>query len=244
MTIEYINGLEVDAITLSEIVQSLPELDRQTGPFTFISVNPQIGLHAEDYPEIVTFINQATHRIPDGIGIVKVSQQQEKKIKERVAGIELMYELLKFADTHHKRIFLYGAKPDVLSQAVENIERNYPGLTVAGSIDGYTNMSEQDIVETINRSQTDMVFVALGFPRQELWLANHYQEVEAKYFQDVGGAFDVISGLVKRSPDIFIKLNLEWLYRSLSNPKRLYRIVELPLFVMKAKKWYKSNKGK
>ncbi|MGX7030467.1 WecB/TagA/CpsF family glycosyltransferase [Vagococcus zengguangii] len=244
MTIEYINGLEVDAITLSDIVQSLPELDKQPGPFTFISVNPQIGLHADEYPEIVDFINQATHRIPDGIGIVKVSQQQEKKINERVAGIELMYELLTFAHTHHKRIFLYGAKPEVLEAAVTNIEKTYPGLTVAGSIDGYTKLSEDEIVAEMNASQPDMVFVALGFPRQERWLAKHYQAVEAKYFQDVGGAFDVISGSVKRSPEIFIKLNLEWLYRSLSNPKRLYRIVELPLFVMKAKKWYRANKGK
>ncbi|TLG80914.1 WecB/TagA/CpsF family glycosyltransferase [Vagococcus zengguangii] len=242
MTIEYINGLEVDAITLSDIVQSLPELDKQSGPFTFISVNPQIGLHAEEYPEIVAFINQATHRIPDGIGIVKVSQQQEKKIKERVAGIELMYELLKFADEHHKRIFLYGAKPEVLSAAVANIETTYPGLTVAGSIDGYSKLSETEIVEKMNQAQADMIFVALGFPRQELWLSKYYQAVNAKYFQDVGGAFDVISGMVKRSPNIFIKLNLEWLYRSLSNPKRLYRIVELPLFVMKAKKWYRVNK--
>ncbi|WP_254905031.1 WecB/TagA/CpsF family glycosyltransferase, partial [Enterococcus sp. 3C8_DIV0646] len=110
----------------------------------------------------------------------------------------------------------------------------YPDLIVAGAIDGYNQLKEEEIVSHINESNSDMLFVALGFPRQEQWLARNIRELNVSIFQDVGGSFDVISGHVKRAPNIFIKFHLEWLYRSLSNPKRLGRILQLPIFLCKS----------
>lgn len=241
---EYIKGIPVDAITLSEIISSLPKIDHPGEKNIFLSINPQIVVHADKYPEILELIAQANYRIADGIGIVKVSQRQEKKIKERVAGFDLMLALLSYANDHQKRIFLYGAEPTVLENAVMNIKKEYPNLVIVGAIDGYTKLTDEEKVSQINDSQADMVFVALGFPRQELWLAKNYQQINARFFQDVGGSFDVISGKVKRAPNIFIKLNLEWLYRSLSSFKRLYRVAELPIFLIQSAKWYRSNRKK
>lgn len=244
MKVEYINGIPVDVITLDEIVSSLPLLEKTGKRQTFISINPQIAVHAEKYPAIIALINEATHRIPDGIGIVKVSRNQGGTITERVAGIDLMYQLLDYANQNKKSVFLYGAKPEILNKTIENIKRSYPNIVIAGGIDGYTDLTNDEIIYEMNQTAPTFVFVALGFPKQELWLAENYKKVQATFFQDVGGSFDVISGEVKRAPNIVVKLNLEWLYRSLANPKRLSRIFELPIFLRQSKKWFKNQQGK
>ena len=238
---EVILGLPVAVATLDEIMAELPKRLQQGDKTLYLSINPQIALHSHKYPEIIELANNATYGIADGIGIVKASKQQGGKIKERVTGIDLMYRLLAYANETKDSIFLYGAKPEVLKDTVKSITRDYPNIKIAGYIDGYTTLSGEQVVEEINQVKPTFVFVALGFPRQEQWLAKYYERCEAKVFQDVGGSFDVISGHVKRAPDFFIKCRLEWLYRSLSSPKRLYRIAELPLFMYQAKKWHREN---
>ena len=93
----------------------------------------------------------------------------------------------------------------------------------------------------MNKAEADMVFVAMGSPKQEEWLSHNIPYLNATVFQTVGGSLDVMSGTVKRAPEIFIKLNLEWLYRSVSNPKRFYRIFQLPIFVFKSLSWHRKN---
>lgn len=241
MKTEYILGLPVDNLTLDGIIQELPSRLVKDEKTIYLSVNPQIALHAHNYPEIVELAEKASHRLPDGIGIVKASQKQGGRIKERVTGIELMVELLEYADKEQESIFLYGAHPDVLEKLLQNIKIKYPGIRVAGAIDGYSKKTESVIREEMNRVQPTFVFVALGFPKQEQWLARNYENINAKVFQDVGGSFDVLSGTVKRAPKLFVKMNLEWVYRSLSNPKRLYRILEIPQFMYQSNKWFKKN---
>lgn len=242
METEYILGLPVDKITLEEILAELPQRLEQPGKTIYLSVNPQIALHGKKYPEIMTLAEEASYRIPDGIGIVKASQRQGGQITERVTGIDLMTALLVYADCHQERVFFYGAHPDVLKALIQKINQTYPGLTIAGAIDGYTTKSEEEIVAEMNQAQPTFVFIALGFPKQEQWLARNYQHVQGKVFQDVGGSFDVLSGTVKRAPKLFIALNLEWLYRSLRDPRRIKRMFDLPRFMSQAKKWHRQNR--
>ncbi len=166
-----------------------------------------------------------------------VSKLLGGQIKERVAGIELMYRFLEYANTYKKSIFLYGAKPEVVADAAEKIQNDYPNLILSGRIDGYTDLSETEIIEKINYSKPDFLFVALGFPKQEEWLARNIPQLDASVFQDVGGSFDVFSGHVKRAPQFFIDVHLEWLYRSLTDRKRFKRILQLPIFVIKSLFW-------
>ncbi len=107
-------------------------------------------------------------------------------------------------------------------------------VAIEEQVDGYTSLSEAEVVEIINRAKPDFLFVALGFPRQEQWLARNTSRLNVTVLQDVGGSFDVLSGRVKRAPKMIINLHLEWLYRSLSNPKRIGRIIQLPIFVVKS----------
>ncbi|MFB8590355.1 WecB/TagA/CpsF family glycosyltransferase [Enterococcus casseliflavus] len=237
MNTEVIMGLPVDQVTYQTILAELPLYFENGKKMTAISINPQIAVDAKKYPDIVEFIKQSTHRIPDGIGIVLVSQLTGGKIKERVAGFDLMVKFLEYADNHQKRVFFYGAKPEVLFDAIEKTRELYPNLTITGGIDGYTSLSEVEVVEMINRAKPDFLFVALGFPRQEQWLARNTSRLNVTVLQDVGGSFDVLSGRVKRAPKMIINLHLEWLYRSLSNPKRIGRIIQLPIFVVKSLWW-------
>ncbi|MDT2833560.1 WecB/TagA/CpsF family glycosyltransferase [Vagococcus carniphilus] len=238
---EDILGVPVDILTMSDIKRDLLTYFEENKKMTLTSVNPQILLMAEQNEKVKEFVKNSTHKFPDGIGLVKVSKWTKGQIKTRVAGIEVMHEVLHFANEHKKRIFLLGAKPEVAQRASENIARDFPDLTVAGWIDGYTKMSDHDIVSKMNQAQTDMVFVAMGSPKQEEWLQKNLSVLNAVVYQTVGGSLDVISGTVKRAPEFFIKTNLEWLYRSCANPKRFYRIFQLPVFVLKALSWNRKN---
>lgn len=238
MSSELILGLPVDHVNyesvMLDVVKCIESDDHQ---LTITSVNPQIAIGAGSYPEVVDFVKRSSHRIPDGIGMVIVSKLTGGKIKERVTGFDLMIKLLQYADNEHKSAFFYGARPEILEAALENITKQYPNLKIAGGIDGYTNLTDKEIVEKINQKSPDFLFVAMGFPKQEMWLNKNYLQLNVKVFQDVGGSFDVISGTVKRAPAFFINHHLEWLYRSLSNPKRIGRIFQLPIFVVKSLLW-------
>ncbi|MDV7752913.1 WecB/TagA/CpsF family glycosyltransferase [Enterococcus casseliflavus] len=243
MKSENIMGILVDPITYGEVMDDLPHYIDSDKKMTIISVNPQIITESRKHPDIVTFINQSTHRIPDGVGVVLVSRLTGGKIKERVTGYDLMVRLLGYANENKMSAFFYGAKPEVLSDAIKNINDQYPNLGIAGAIDGYTTLDNESIVNKINAVKPDFVFVALGFPRQERWLAQNMNAIHASVFQDVGGSFDVLSGHVKRAPNFFINLHLEWLYRSLSNPTRLGRIAQLPVFLVKSIYWKLVNRS-
>ncbi|MCF1685400.1 WecB/TagA/CpsF family glycosyltransferase [Tetragenococcus halophilus] len=237
MTTEKIMGFPVDIINYDDVIDDLPNYLQTDKKMSAISVNPQIIIEGQDYPEIQEFVKKSTHRIPDGIGIVLVSKLTGGQIKERVAGIELMFRFLDYANAYKKSIFLYGAKPQVVSDAAEQIKKDYPNLILSDKIDGYTNFSEEEVVERINKVKPDFLFVALGFPKQEEWLARNIECLDVSVFQDVGGSFDVLSGHVKRAPQFFIDTHLEWLYRSLTDRKRFKRILQLPVFVIKSLCW-------
>ena len=238
---EIILDTPVDILTIEDIKKDMDLYFKQGRQMTLTSVNPQIILMGETSPVVKKFIEASTHRFPDGIGLIKISKWTKGQIKHRVAGIDVMVEALAYADEHQKRIFLYGAKPEVVKAAAKNIQTNYPNLILAGYIDGYTKLTDKAIVQEMNESQAEMIFVALGSPKQEIWLAEHMKQLSATIFQTVGGSLDVLSGTVKRAPNIFIKTNLEWLYRSVSNPKRFNRIFQVPEFVIKAMNWHRKN---
>jgi N-acetylglucosaminyldiphosphoundecaprenol N-acetyl-beta-D-mannosaminyltransferase len=231
-------------VTCIDILNDIPHYIKTTKKMTVTSVNPQIIVEGQKYPEIIKFIEESTYRIPDGIGIVMVSKMTGGKIKERVAGFEVMVKFLEYANQHQHRVFFYGAKPDVLQDAMKNIQTKYPNLNIVGGIDGYTTLTEEQVINKMNIARSDFVFVGLGFPKQEQWLSKNVNQVKASIFQDVGGSFDVLSGHVKRAPQFFIDYHLEWLYRSLSNPKRIGRIFQLPIFVVKSLWWKFGQKNK
>lgn len=244
MNQEYYLNVPVDVITLDDIMTHVSQYIENNQQMTITSVNPQIVLEAHRYPEVLSYIQNATYRLPDGIGIVKASQLCEGQITERVTGIDVMMQLLSYANEHKEKIFLYGAKKEVVTKAATVIEQDYPGLSVVGAVDGYGSMSDKEIVSMINQSGATFLFVAKGFPLQEEWLAQYSEQLNVNIIEDVGGSFDVISGFVKRAPQWIQKMNLEWLYRSITQKGRLNRIFQIPVFLWQVKKEYNMKKRK
>lgn len=206
------------------------------------SVNPQISLLAFEHPEVKLYLKRATHRIADGIGVVKASKLMGGSIRERVTGIDVMDNFLEYANQHKERIFLYGAKQEVVEAAAKNIQRQYPGIVISGILHGYTKKKQQEIVEQINKAEPRFVFVALGSPKQEIFLEQTIDHLTANVFLDVGGTFDVLAGSVKRAPEFYINHNLEWLYRCLTM-KRYDRLMQIPKYIYLTIK-YRNNKSR
>lgn len=208
-------SIGVDKVTMGQAVDRCLAFIDQGGPHLVVTPNPEIAYAASNNPELAAIINQADLVIADGIGIVMGSRILGDPVPEQVRGIDLATNLLKELNARGKgRIFLFGTKPEVVAEAARRIGQQYPGLTVAGYRDGFfTPEDEAAIVAQIRAAQPDILFTALGSPKQERWLHKHLPQLGVKVGIGVGGTIDVWAGAVPRAPEWVQKVNLEWLYR-------------------------------
>ena len=197
-----------------------------------ITPNPEIVVNANKDPQLLNIIKSASLVVPDGIGIVIASKFSEQKISERVAGYDLITNF--FATAAQKTtVYILGAKPTVAEVAAQNIQKKYPNIQVVGQHSGYFDKNQEELIKgEIREKKPQVLLVALGSPKQEKWMYEN-KDLPVNISIGIGGAVDVMAGTVKRAPRIFIKLNLEWFYRLLTNPKRIIRMGALPLFVVK-----------
>ncbi|MDT8716117.1 WecB/TagA/CpsF family glycosyltransferase [Clostridium sp. 19966] len=180
--------------------------------------------------------------IPDGFGVVLASKLINQPVKEKIAGIEVMEAIIKHCAENGKSIFLLGAKEELLNKCAENLTTKYPSLIIGGKHNGYFDMDNcEDIISSINTCNPYAVFVAMGAPRQEMFIINYFDKIDAKIFMGVGGSFDVFAGKVSRAPQWMINSNLEWLYRVSKEPFRIKRLGVIPKFVLKAVSYKGSN---
>ncbi|KAA0565873.1 WecB/TagA/CpsF family glycosyltransferase [Bacillus sp. CH30_1T] len=196
-----------------------------------VTANPEIVMHARTDTDYLYTLSKADYIIPDGIGVVIASRLKKQPLVERVPGFELMEELLTLSNEHPFRVYIVGAKPEVLEKAVVNVKKKYPNLHLVGYHHGYFEDENEEIIHGIQESEPDLVLVALGFPRQEKWIKENMSRVQKGVFIGVGGSIDVLAGHVKRAPVIWQKVHLEWFYRLLQQPSRWRRMVVLPQFI-------------
>lgn len=198
-----------------------------------VTANPEVVMQANENPTVMNYLKQATYICADGIGVVKAAQILGDSLPERVTGYDTMVRLLEVGQQKHFKIYLLGAQKETIEKTVANIHENYPNVDVVGYHDGYFDWNNNDFAKEIATLQPDLVFVALGVPRQEKWITENLEKFSKGVFIGVGGSFDVIAGTVKRAPVIWQKLNLEWLYRLLRQPSRFGRMLVLPRFALK-----------
>ncbi|OAT81608.1 acetylglucosaminyldiphospho-UDP acetyl-beta-D-mannosaminyltransferase [Bacillus sp. MKU004] len=197
-----------------------------------VTANPEIVMYAKKDPVYKKTVQKADIVVADGIGVIIGSKMMKQPLPERIPGFELMTELLEMADTSKWRVYLLGAKPEVVTTAADNIKKKYPGLTIAGTHHGYFKDHDETVTNAVKDAQPDLIFVALGFPRQEMWIEQAMPQFNKGLFMGVGGSFDVFAGTVQRAPEIWQKLNLEWFYRLLKQPSRWKRMLVLPQFII------------
>lgn len=226
-------GVDVSPLTYEGIIDELRKRMTRGEQSTIIAVNPEKVMTAQDNATLKRLINESTFQIADGIGIILASKLKGGNITERVTGVDMMARLLAFAKDEQHPIYMYGAKKEVLELAKSNIERDYPGIVIAGSTDGY-EQDEERLIRDIQESGAKILFVALGSPKQELWIERNMNRLpNVQVFQGVGGSFDVFSGTVKRAPKMFRKTGTEWLYRLMTDPSRIKRQMNLPRFLIR-----------
>ncbi len=227
-------GVGFDNVDMAEAVSAAEKM-LEGGCHYIVTPNSEIVYDCLENPELRSIINKADLVIPDGAGVVKASHILETPLKEKVAGVELAEKLLAVMARRGASLYLLGAKPGVAERAAAKMKQLAPGLVIAGTRDGYFK-EDSDAVEAVRQAAPDVVYVCLGSPRQEQFIAKHLEEMDCRIAIGLGGSLDIFAGEAKRAPKIFIKLGLEWFYRLLKQPSRLGRMMRLPKFLREVKK--------
>ncbi len=223
-------GVPADAVTMRGAVDRVDEAIQSGSQMAIFAMNPEKVIAAQRDQGLAATLASAELLIPDGIGVVMALRRQGLDV-ERVPGSELMPALCELAALRSASVYLLGARPEVNARAAAALRASYPRLQIAGRHDGYFSEAQtQEVIADINASGAAIVFVALGSPRQERWIMTHREQLQVAVLQGVGGTFDVLAGAVRRAPPLWLRLNLEWLYRLLSQPSRLLRQRALPQF--------------
>ena len=171
--------------------------------------------------------------IPDGVGTLLAAKINGIDITEKIAGIEVMNMLLEEARDKNLKVFLLGAKEEILIKCKEKIKESYDGIDIVGSNNGFFDLDNcDDLIEKINESKADILFVAMGAPRQEVFIEKYKDKLCCKIFMGVGGSFDVFAGNVNRAPQFMINIGMEWLYRVAKEPWRIKRLGSIPKFLV------------
>lgn len=219
-------------------------LESGTRPHSIIASNAEKNFSAPKDPVLYECYKNADLLLPDGIGMVIAANLLYGTNLERVPGSEFIFDICKLAQDEGYKVYIYGSKEEVNKQSVEVLKERYPGLKIAGRSNGYVKEEDMPaLIDQINASGTDILFIALGSPKQEKWLTTHKDSLKhVRVCQGIGGTLDTIGGNVKRAPEFWCRYNLEWLYRLLSEPKRIKRQIVLPMFAFLVfKEWLKKS---
>ncbi|EOU1569353.1 WecB/TagA/CpsF family glycosyltransferase [Clostridium perfringens] len=199
-----------------------------------ISGNPEVlynGIKNEFLRN--SFTKEDALIIPDGVGTLLAAKINGIDITEKIAGIEVMNMLLEEARDKNLKVFLLGAKEETLIKCKEKIKESYDGIDIVGSNNGFFDLDNcDDLIEKINESKADILFVAMGAPRQEVFIEKYKDKLCCKIFMGVGGSFDVFAGNVNRAPQFMINIGMEWLYRVAKEPWRIKRLGSIPKFLL------------
>lgn len=226
-------GVSFDDITPEEAVERALAMLEEDRPHLAATPNPEMIQRAEKDPAFARVLADADLVLPDGIGVIYAARILGRPLKGRVTGVDFASALMGRLAGTDKRLFLLGARPGVAEEAARRLAVRYPGLNICGVHDGYFE-DDAPVIEAIRASEADVVFVCLGFPRQEEWAAAHGAEAGAKLYVGLGGSLDVFAGKVERAPEAMQKLGLEWLYRLYKEPSRIGRMAKLPLILVQA----------
>lgn len=196
-----------------------------------VAINPEKGYRALRDPVLFETLRKADMCICDGIGIVYALMILYRRRIPRCTGVQLFFDLVAHAPAAGWKVFLLGASPQSNAGATQKLVQRNPGLQIVGRHDGYFEDAGR-IISLINDSGADLVFVAMGSPRQEFWIAEHLHEIHAAFFMGVGGSFDVASGTAPWAPAIFRKTGTEFIFRLVTDPKRWRRLLPQVAFAV------------
>jgi len=227
-------GFDIDLLTFENALLVVNKALEKDEGLHIVTINPEIIMNALKNKDLERAIKGADLVIPDGVGI-KVAFKIKGIEQEQIPGIDFAKKILERCVQMQYSVGFLGAKEEVLQATVDNLQKNYQKIKISYQRNGFFNEEDEEaIVERIKSTDTKVLFVALGSPKQDLFIEKYKEQLNNVVMIGVGGTFDVWSNKVKRAPKIFQKFGCEWLYRTLKQPSRIKRIFPaLPLFVFK-----------
>ncbi len=225
-------GIPFDNMSMEEAVETVYAMRLEEKNHRVVTPNAEIVYLARTEEKLREVLKTSDFVAPDGIGVVYGAKILKTPLKQKVAGIELGEHLLEKVSLSGEGVFFLGAKPGIAQTAAENLCKKYPSLNVVGTQDGYFKDVDA-VIETVNASGAVVLFVCLGAPKQEYFMAEHGDKfTSVRIMLGLGGSLDGYAGVAKRAPKWMIRLGLEWLYRLLKEPRRIGRMMVLPKFMI------------
>lgn len=223
-------GLKFDSMTMDEALSRAEALLRGEKAAYVVTPNAEIAYEALHDVQLREMLNGADLMLPDGAGVVLASKLLRTPVKQKVAGVDFAAGLLGVLERNGQSLYLLGGKTGIGKLAAQKMLEAHPQLRIAGIADGYFQ-DEAPVIAKINASGADALFVCLGAPKQERFMVQHQQELHVHLMAGLGGSLDAFAGTVQRAPAWMIRLNLEWLYRLIREPKRFRRMLRLPKYL-------------
>ena len=243
---EKIDFLEVPVTTvdMEGALAKIEQYVQTRTPHMIATTDSSAIVRAHKDEELAAILKAADLVTPDGAGVVWMAKVLGLPIEQRVSGVDLVDKICARAARQNWSIYLLGAAPGVSDAAADILQQRHPGLRIAGCMHGYYSAQEEPcIIDAIIAARPDVLFVGFGIPKQEKWIARYMQQLNVPVAIGVGGSFDVISGRVQRAPKWMQSAGLEWLYRTLQQPKRIPRLIALPrLLAMTLREVYQRRK--
>lgn len=223
----------IDPVTMPEALERIEHFIQTGEPHHVFTADASGIMRAQDEVEFQKIIKQADLITPDGAGVLFASRMYGVALPERVSGVDLVENISELAAKTGYSIYLFGAAEGVAKSAADQLLLRYPELKIVGVRNGYyTPEQEEEIVVQIVQTKPDVLFVALGIPKQELFIHKYFNKLHVPVMIGIGGSFDVISGRLNRAPVWMQRTGLEWMYRLLQEPSRLPRLSALFQFVL------------
>lgn len=224
-------GVKVHRLTMDVAVKKAQEFIESGEPHMIVTADASGVVLAQTDEEFREIVNTADMVTPDSAGMLWASRKFGTPLPERVSGIDVAQHICGLAAEKGYKLFLLGAAPGVAEAAAENLIKQHPGLKIVGIHDGFFN-EDEPIVKQVRESGAQVLFAAMGIPKQEKWITKYKDQLGVNLAIGLGGSFDVFSGNVKRAPQWMRRHGLEWVYRLVANPKKITKVASLPKFVM------------
>lgn len=240
-------GIDIDNINIEDagnITKNLIENSNKNCEI-IVAPNTEFIMMAQKDKEFFDILRSAKLATPDSVGVMIGGKKQNKPFKERIPGQAYFRKVLEIGEKEGWSFYLLGGKDDVPRLTAEHIKKLYPNINIVGYHEGFFEKDkEEDVIAEINSLQPNVLFVAMGAPLQEKWIAKHKHELKVDVAAGQGGTFDYEAGKIKRAPKIFQKLGIEWLWRLALQPSRIFRMLVLPIYLIKITFTKDIEKGK
>jgi len=226
-------GIGLDNLNRVQAIAKVMNMIKDGGVKHVMPMNPYKLHRIKTNNDLRMITNKADMLLPSGAGLQWSSNMLKTPLQTTISTLSFMMDLIRISEIKEYTIFFVGAKPEIVEKACFNIKKSFPKVRIVGRHGGYFNQDrEQSVIEAMRKSEANIIFVGLGFPKETKWIYSKKNQFKNTVFVEVGGSIDIISGEIKKAPAYFMEKNSDWFYRILARPWKISRFLRTGLFFM------------